>query len=75
MGPKNKKIEIQFRSNAMNQIADFGIAAHWKYKDPKSIKEKDTKEYKWMHDLIDLMNYSLDQLNHASIYIPWYLFL
>jgi len=61
MGPKNKKIEIQFRSNVMNQIADFGIAAHWKYKDPKSIKEKDTKEYKWMHDLIDLMNTSANQ--------------
>ena len=61
MGPKNKKIEIQFRSNVMDQIADFGVAAHWKYKDPKSIKEKDTKEYKWMHDLIDLMNSSLSQ--------------
>ena len=61
MGPQNKKIEIQFRSNVMNQIADFGVAAHWKYKDPKSIKEKDTKEYKWMHDLIDIMNTSINQ--------------
>ena len=61
MGPKNKKIEIQFRSNVMNQIADYGVAAHWKYKDPKSIKEKDTKEYKWMHDLVDLMNSSINQ--------------
>ncbi len=61
MGPKNKKIEIQFRSNVMNQIADYGVAAHWKYKDPKSIKEKDTKEYKWMHDLIDIMNSSANQ--------------
>jgi len=61
MGPKNKKIEIQFRSNVMNQIADYGVAAHWKYKDPKSIKEKDTKEYKWMHDLVDLMNSSANQ--------------
>ncbi len=61
MGPKNKKIEIQFKSNVMNQIADYGVAAHWKYKDPKSIKEKDTKEYKWMHDLVDLMNSSINQ--------------
>ncbi|MDC0192929.1 bifunctional (p)ppGpp synthetase/guanosine-3',5'-bis(diphosphate) 3'-pyrophosphohydrolase [Pelagibacteraceae bacterium] len=61
MGPKNKKIEIQFRSNVMNQIADFGVAAHWKYKDPNKINEKDTKEYKWMHDLIDLMNASANQ--------------
>ena len=61
MGPQNKKIEIQFRSNVMNQIADFGVAAHWKYKDPKKIKDKDTKEYKWMHELVDLMNSSVNQ--------------
>jgi len=61
MGPKNKKIEIQFRSNIMNQIADFGIASHWKYKDPKKIKEKDAKEYKWVYDLVDSMNSSVSQ--------------
>ena len=61
MGPKNKKIEIQFRSNVMNQIADFGVAAHWKYKDPKKIRNNDTKEYKWMHELVDLMNSSISQ--------------
>jgi len=61
MGPKNKKIEIQFRSNIMNQIADFGVASHWKYKDPKKIKEKDVREYKWVYDLVDSMNSSLSQ--------------
>jgi len=61
IGPKNKKIEIQFRSNAMNQIAEYGVAAHWKYKDPKKIKEKESIEYKWMHELLDLMNHSSSQ--------------
>ena len=61
MGPKNKKIEIQFRSNIMDQIADFGVASHWKYKDPKKIKEKDAKEYKWVFDLVDSMNSSASQ--------------
>ena len=61
IGPKNKKIEIQFRSNAMDQIAEYGVAAHWKYKDPKKIKENDTYEYKWMHELLDLMNQSDNQ--------------
>ena len=42
----------------MNEIAEKGYAAHWKYKDPKKIKDNDTKEYKWMHDLLDLMNSS-----------------
>ena len=61
MGPKNKKIEIQFRSNIMDQIADFGVASHWKYKDPKKIKEKDAREYKWVYDLVDSMNSSVSQ--------------
>tara|TARA_Y100000590_G_scaffold442690_1_gene571102 strand:- start:933 stop:3059 length:2127 start_codon:yes stop_codon:yes gene_type:complete len=61
VGPKNKKIEIQFRSNVMDHIAEYGVAAHWKYKDPKKIKEEDSKEYKWMHDLLDLMNQSNSQ--------------
>lgn len=61
VGPLNRKIEIQFRSNVMEQIADFGVASHWKYKDPKKIKEKDTREYQWMHDLLDLMNNSTSQ--------------
>ena len=81
IGPKNKKIEIQFRSNAMNQIAEFGVAAHWKYKDPKIIKIKDTKEYKWMHDLLELMDNSSTQdelienskirLFQDNIYVFW----
>ena len=61
IGPKNKRIAIQFRSNVMDQIAEYGAAAHWKYKDPKIIKESDAKEYKWMHDLLDLMDNSLSQ--------------
>ncbi len=61
MGPKNKKIEIQFRSNIMDQIADYGVASHWKYKDPKKIKEKDAREYKWVYDLVDSMNSSATQ--------------
>ena len=56
IGPKNKKIEIQLRSNVMDQIAEYGVAAHWKYKDPQKIKEKETKEYRWMHELLDLMS-------------------
>jgi len=61
IGPKNKKIEIQFKSKVMNQIAEFGVAAHWKYKDPKSIKENDTKEYKWLYDLLELLEISSSQ--------------
>ncbi len=33
MGPEGKWVEIQIRSQRMNQVAEKGLAAHWKYKD------------------------------------------
>ena len=60
-GPNNKKIEIQFKSKVMNQIAEFGVAAHWKYKNPKIVKEKETKEYQWLYDLLELLENSSTQ--------------
>ncbi len=33
MGPKGKWVEVQIRSTRMNEIAEKGYAAHWKYKD------------------------------------------
>jgi GTP diphosphokinase / guanosine-3',5'-bis(diphosphate) 3'-diphosphatase len=32
MGPENRPIEIQIRTEEMDRVADHGIAAHWKYK-------------------------------------------
>jgi GTP diphosphokinase / guanosine-3',5'-bis(diphosphate) 3'-diphosphatase len=32
MGPKGKWVEVQIRSRRMNEIAEMGYAAHWKYK-------------------------------------------
>lgn len=41
MGPHNKWIEVQIRTRRMNETAEKGVAAHWKYKGGKQDRELD----------------------------------
>ena len=63
IGPLNQRIEIQIRSFEMNEKAEFGIAAHWIYKD--KINPKDGKQYRWMRQILDI----LDQSNEPEEFL------
>ena len=52
MGPEGKWVEVQIRSTRMDEIAEMGYAAHWKY---KSAKASDNELYKWIRKISDLL--------------------
>ncbi len=55
MGPENRQIEIQIRTREMHQIAENGVAAHWRYKEQSApLKAKDEQRFLWLRELIEL---------------------
>ena len=58
-GKKGKMVEVQIRTQEMNQIAEIGVAAHWIYKDKTEQvqrKEKILEKFAWIRDMIDELN-------------------
>ena len=55
IGPKKNRIEIQIRTDEMNEFAERGIASHWKYKSSEKFSELSWKEYDWLRDLVEII--------------------
>ncbi len=52
IGPKGKPVEVQIRTNDMDQIAEYGVAAHWRYKEGKNVNKFDA-DFAWLRQIID----------------------
>ncbi len=50
-GPEGKWVEVQIRSRRMDEIAERGLAAHWKYKGVKAENDLDA----WMNNVRDIL--------------------
>ncbi|MBN2273250.1 MAG: bifunctional (p)ppGpp synthetase/guanosine-3',5'-bis(diphosphate) 3'-pyrophosphohydrolase [Bacteroidales bacterium] len=57
MGPKGNWVEIQIRSRRMDEIAERGFAAHWKYKTETSHESELDKWIKRIRELLESTNY------------------
>ena len=67
IGPEGKPLEIQIRTNDMHRTAEFGIAAHWRYKEggyrDRKGRKSDTTEIDdmaWMRQLLDWQREAAD---------------
>ncbi|MBT9558544.1 MAG: bifunctional (p)ppGpp synthetase/guanosine-3',5'-bis(diphosphate) 3'-pyrophosphohydrolase [Myxococcales bacterium] len=79
MGPHNRRMEVQIRTRAMHEIAENGIAAHWKYKERGPISAQDEQRFGWLRQLLeyqrelddptDFFEAVKDDLFQAEIYV------
>ena len=51
LGPQNKWVEVQIRTARMNEVAEMGLAAHWKYKGIKSESGMD----EWLKNIREIL--------------------
>jgi GTP pyrophosphokinase len=63
IGPDGKPLEVQIRTREMHDTAEFGIAAHWRYKETRGShngKAVEIDEMAWMRQLLDWQREAAD---------------
>jgi len=58
VGPEGRPLEIQIRTQQMHELAEFGVAAHWMYKQRPAAKDgsggpADEEKLKWLRSMLD----------------------
>ncbi|EET85986.1 (p)ppGpp synthetase I, SpoT/RelA [Clostridium carboxidivorans P7] len=53
IGPQGKPFEIQIRTFAMHKTAEYGIAAHWKYKEGVETADDIDKKLTWLREILE----------------------
>jgi RelA/SpoT family (p)ppGpp synthetase len=54
IGPEGRLVEVQIRTRKMHEVAEKGVAAHWRYKENKSASDKDLDNWvNWIRDIFE----------------------
>jgi GTP pyrophosphokinase len=55
--PRNQKIEVQIRTEEMQNVAENGVAAHWIYKQHDAAAQE-AQKFRWVQDLLEILENS-----------------
>jgi (p)ppGpp synthetase, RelA/SpoT family len=55
-GPVRQRIEVQIRTFDMHEVAEYGVAAHWRYK--QSVHTTDGRQYRWLRELLEILEHA-----------------
>ncbi len=53
IGPRGRMVEIQIRTHQMHRTAEYGIAAHWLYKEGKKELDETDKQMIWLREVLE----------------------
>ena len=56
IGPENKPLEVQIRTHEMHQHSEYGVAAHWRYKEGANANRRDPgydEKIAWLRQVLD----------------------
>jgi guanosine-3',5'-bis(diphosphate) 3'-pyrophosphohydrolase len=54
VGPEGKMVEVQIRTRAMHEVAEKGVAAHWKYKENVAALDKELEDWvNWVREIFE----------------------
>ena len=56
MVEERQRIEIQIRTREMHEIAEYGVAAHWHYK--QGVTQTNGRQYRWLRELLDILEHA-----------------
>ena len=69
IGPRGKPLEVQIRTHEMHEIAEHGLAAHWKYKESgasKKASSKDAEKLTWLRKLVEIQQDTKDAKEYVD---------